>query len=94
MLNKLSRKEPTKFQRIFGMTQKKKELDAYFTVRNFRTFFEDYTDKFQIVHDFIELHVNFVLKKKFGQTYRIFYHKLFNRIIHLNRPKQKLIKSL
>ncbi|VVC35991.1 Hypothetical protein CINCED_3A012588, partial [Cinara cedri] len=48
--------KPTKFQSVFGLSSKKKESEGFMTIKNFYSFFEDYTNKFQIIHDFLAFH--------------------------------------
>lgn len=47
----------TKFQRVYGEKQLQSDLKANVTVKNFRTFFDDYSEKFEIIHDFLTLYV-------------------------------------
>ncbi|VVC41749.1 Hypothetical protein CINCED_3A020114 [Cinara cedri] len=75
------------FQRLFRVTQKKKDLDSYLTVRNFRSFLEDYTEKFGIIHEFLMFHNERIMTKvdskdyeSFKNTVRITHHEIKNDI--------------
>lgn len=53
----LAGEELSKFQRMYGVKQTQNDLKATVTVKYFRSFFEDYTEKFEIIHGFLVLHV-------------------------------------
>lgn len=65
----------TMFQRIYT-TQ---NLDGFVTIRNLRSLANDYTKKFQVLVDFMKIHVNFIplKKRKFKLTnhFILFYRK-------------------
>lgn len=68
-LNQLSRLKVMEFLKVLVKGQINKDLNIMLTVEKFITFYNDYTDKLQIIHDFIELHVpTYYLIKTYSQN--------------------------
>lgn len=57
-MEKLCRGKISKFQREYGISQKKKILKENLTVGKFRKFFGDYTEKFEIIYNLLSSHVH------------------------------------
>jgi len=59
ILAKLKRPPVTLFEKLFGEEQKSNER---LTVRQFHKFYNEFTNKFQIVHDFMSEFVSIFFK--------------------------------